>query len=223
MLNKFSGKWLALDGTDAVGKSTQVRLVQKKLLDAGMDSLVLPEFSDSPVGQTIQSIIERQRFYALHATKSTPYADTYALLSDMAFHIESSGHQTLQDGGVVLSDRGLLSLIGYQAKRVEDYSLIQRNDAVDRITTIATNSISHLHVPDLHILLVLNEEEMQRRIVGRGETPLSNEDLDFMKKVRTIMESLSTKIPSVILDTSEMTKEEATEEIIRLAGEHIHS
>lgn len=221
MLNKLSGKWLALDGTDAVGKSTQVKLVQKKLTEAGMDSLVLPEFSNSPVGQTIQSIIERQRFYALHATKNTPYADTYALLSDMAFHIESNGHKTLENRGVVLSDRGLLSLIGYQAKRVEEYSQIQRNDAVDRITTIATNSIAHLHVPDLHILLVLNEEEMQKRIVGRGETPLSDEDLIFMKKVRAIMESLSDKIPSIVLDTSNMTKEEATEEIIRLAIENI--
>lgn len=217
MLNKLTGKWIALDGTDAVGKSTQVRLVKKKLAEAGMDTLVLPEFSNSPVGKTIQLIIEEQRFYALHAAKSTPYADTYALLSDMAYHIESCGYAAMQQGGTVLSDRGLLSLIGYQSKRIEEFSAIQSKDAVSRISTCTKNLMSHLHVPDLHVLLVLNEEEMQRRIVKRGEAALTDHELSFMREVRTIMEGLCVEIPSVVLDTSNMTKEEATEAILRIA------
>lgn len=221
MLNKLAGKWIALDGTDAVGKSTQVSLVEKKLKAGGAEILVLPEFSNSPVGKTIQSIIEEQRFFALHATKKTPYADTYALISDVAYHIESDGNDVMKRGGTVLSDRGLLSLIGYQAKRIEQYSAIDVEAAVDRLTQIVKQAMDHIHFPDLHVLLVLNAEEMQRRVVGRGETPLTDTDLIFMREVRDIMERLSNTINAVILNVSAMDKEETTREIMRVAEEKV--
>ncbi len=221
MQNKLAGKWLALDGTDAVGKSTQVSLLEKKLRADGTETLILPEFSNSPVGRTIQSIIEKQRFYALHATKKTPYADTYALISDMAYHVESGGHEVMTRGGILLSDRGLLSLIGYQAKRVEKFSDIAKEAATDRITQLVKQAMGHLRLPDLHVLLVLNEEEMQKRIVNRGETPLTANDLLFMKGVREIMEIQSNSINSVILDVSALNQEETTTEIIRAVEDNL--
>jgi dTMP kinase len=217
MQNKLAGKWLALDGTDAVGKSTQVSLLGEKLRADGRETLILPEFSNSPVGRTIQSIIDEQRFYSLHTAKKTPYADTYALIADMAYHVESGGHEVMTRGGTVLSDRGLLSLIGYQAKRVEQFSDIAKEAATDRITQLVKQAMGHLHLPDLHVLLVLNEGEMQKRIVHRGETPLTEDDLSFMRGVRQIMERLSNTINSVILDVSALNEEETTTEIIRVA------
>lgn len=216
-LNKLAGKWIALDGTDAAGKSTQVRLVQEWLKAAGMKALALPEFSGSPLGKTIQSVIQTQRFFALHATRSTPYADTYALLADLVYNIEADGNAVLENGDVLLSDRGLLSLIGYQAKRVATHSEIQNTDSIAQIFSIVRNAMSHIRIPDVHILLKTKETEMQRRITARGEEPLSVADLVFMREVQTTMESLGNHIPFITLDTSDMTKEDVTEKIIGLA------
>lgn len=98
-MKHLSGKWVAFDGVDAVGKSTQVQLLQKKIEAAGIPALVLPECSDSPLGKTIKRIIEDQRFYALHTMKRTPYADTYALIADTVYKIEAEGNDVMSAGG----------------------------------------------------------------------------------------------------------------------------
>ena len=185
-MKHLAGKWIALDGVDAVGKSTQIQLLKKKIEAVGVPALVLPECSESPLGKTIQRIIEDQRFYALHVLKRTPYADTYALIADTVYKIEAEGHDVMSSGGVVLSDRGILSLVGYQAKRAELHSGIAPADAVDRLSHIVRSTMEHLRLPDHHIFLTIEEAEMQRRVVGRGETPMEASDLKFIMSLKKL-------------------------------------
>lgn len=206
----LSGKWIALDGVDAVGKSTQVQRMQQMIEADGQPCLALSESSESPVGNMIGRIIEEHRFYALHALKKTPYADTYALMADLAYKIEAEAHDFMQTGGTVVSDRGLLSLIGYQAKRIEDRSTISPKDAVVRTTQIVKSAFEGLRIPDLHVLLTISEEEMQRRVVGRGETEMESADLSFMRDVNQIMRDLSSEFPTEILDVTTLDKDETS-------------
>lgn len=222
-MRQLSGKWIALDGTDAVGKSTQVQLLKNKIEEAGMPALVLPEFSESPLGRTITQIIQEQRFYALHTLKKTPYADTHALIADLVYKIEAEGHDILKQGGVVLSDRGILSLIGYQAKRIELHSDIAPVEAVKRLHETIQDSMKHLRLPDHHILLTIDESEMQNRVVGRGETPMTGEDLNFMKEVRIIMENLSSYIDTSRLDVTNLNIEDVTNKILLLLNTRFSS
>ncbi len=206
----LNGKWIALDGVDAVGKSTQVTRLKELIEAENQPCLALQESSESPIGNMIGQIIETQRFYALHAMKKTPYADTYALMADLAYKIESDADDMLRSGGTVISDRGLLSLIGYQAKRIENRSLLAPNDAVIRTTKIVKNAFEALRIPDLHILLTISEEEMQRRVVGRGETAMEGDDLAFMKDVNGIMQRLSSEFSTEILDVTKMNPEQTS-------------
>jgi len=203
----LTGKWIALDGVDAVGKSTQVKRLQQLIEADGQKCLVLNESSDSPVGSMIGRIIEEHRFYALHALKKTPYADTYALMADLAYKIESEADDVLRSGGTVVSDRGLLSLIGYQARRIEDHSTIAPKGAVTRATSIVKSAFESLRIPDLHILLTISEEEMQRRVIGRGETEMEGVDLAFMRDVNKIMMGLSSEFPTEIIDVTLLDQE----------------
>lgn len=214
-MKHLSGKWIALDGVDAVGKSTQVQRLKERIEASGLPAMVLPECSESLLGQTIQRIIEERRFYALHALRKTPFADTYALLADTAYKIESEGADILKAGGVALSDRGLLSLVGYQSKRAELYGGMSLSTVVDTLSHVVRSAMEHLSIPDHHVLLTIDEDEMQRRVVGRGETFMEPADLRFMSEVRSIMEQLTADMDTTVLNVMGMSAGEVTDGILR--------
>lgn len=215
-MRHLAGKWIAVDGVDAVGKSTQTEILRKQLADCGIPTLILTEWSDSGLGLMIRQIIDTQRFYALHPSRKTPYADTYSLIADLAYKLEDLGIDAMRSGGVVLSDRGLLSLIAYQAKRVEKHGEISLSSAVDRVESIVMECVKHLRIPDHHILLRIDPDEMQRRVIKRGEAPLDSLDVQFMLQVNDIMLELTNRFTASTLDVTNLSVSEVTEHILSL-------
>jgi thymidylate kinase len=114
------GSWIALEGTDVVGKTSQLSELVKA------SCMVLPcaaimEFSNSPLGKTINEIISQQRFYSLDPQHRTPKADTLALAADLMFNIERDIVPTLRKNGLIFSDRGPASTLAYQSIRLHDW------------------------------------------------------------------------------------------------------
>ena len=186
MKKEVQGMWVAIDGVDAVGKSTQVSLVADGLREVGINpTIVVPEFSSSPVGQVIQEILVRQRFYALAEDRETPLADTLHLLTDMAFNYEKLIGPTIHRGGIAVSDRGSASLIAYQAIRLGERSqYIEKGMAYEWSRTLATHCFM---IPDLTILIKIPESEMIRRIISRGESPPNEKELEFLHEVDLLL------------------------------------
>lgn len=58
-------KWLAVEGTDAVGKTQLTHELFSWLRNEhpGIDSMMLDEFSSSPVGRLIKEVINDKTFF----------------------------------------------------------------------------------------------------------------------------------------------------------------
>jgi len=181
-----AGFWLALEGIDAVGKSTQIPKVAELLKPEVVSPIItIPEFSNSVPGQEIQRIIERDRFFSLE-NGETPLASALFLLSDVVSQYEQSIAPALAEGGVVISDRGPASFIAYQTIGIEEKtSLVQKKDAYSWTKTLAQHCLT---MPDLTILIQLPEKEMIKRIIERGETKPDADELEFLNRVNVLLE-----------------------------------
>lgn len=212
-MRKKEGLWLAIDGIDAVGKSTQVPRVANNLLDLEVNPVIeLKEFSNSPVGQTILRILKENRFYALNDEKSSPLADTLHLLSDMVYNYETAIYPAVQNGGVAVTDRGASSFVGYQAVRVGERSpQFEERKAISWAQSIARHC---LVIPDLTVLIRISHDEMMRRVVQRGEEPLSADELEFLDKVdRTMVKTIKGLSKEYIIVDGEQPVEDITTQI----------
>lgn len=212
ILHQLKGRWFVLDGINAVGKTTQLHKIAALLEDHGLEVLVLDEFSEGPVGRLILDIIKEKRFYSLHPERRTPYADAYAILADLLYEVEALVNPARAAGKVILSDRGLLSFCGYQGYRMEIWAGVQ--DAHRLLFDRAESAFLGMHTPDLHVHMTVEEEEMQRRMMERGETRLPEEDLAFLRAVDQKMHDLTGQMDAKELDTTQLNPDQVTEAII---------
>lgn len=179
------GLIVAVDGRDAVGKSTLSEILVNKLKDSGHPATTVPEFSDTDLGRMITQNAKKQRFYSLSGDGTSPVADTLALAADMLLKARHAKEMKNQ-GLVAVSDRGLLSFQGYQGVRVDspkkepDY----QGDS-DWVAGIARN----ISFQDITFWLRISDEEMKRRIALRSEKPLDAEALAFLQQVEEMMEN----------------------------------
>lgn len=208
--------WVALDGGDAVGKTTLVPLVAQSLLSKGVYSVGMPEFSDLPTGRAIKSILKDQRFFALRPDKITPMADTLILASDMMAKIETSS-KNLVRGEVIISDRGPASLIAYQAIQLYEQDpkhFPSLDSAISWITTLVETTGLH---PDITMLLTADEPTVQQRITSRGEPPLSADELQFLQQVNSLMKQCAQTISfSTHIIDSGRNITEITQQIVKI-------
>lgn len=176
------GLWIALEGADAVGKSTQIPMVAVALRKCGgLLVAEIPEFSDSPVGTAILAIISENRFFSLD-NKTTPFADLLTTLSDLAYLYEKTISPILQVGGVALSDRSPASPLAYQL--TPKLGNLEQNG--EKLFTAVASMISECSLcPDLSVILRLSEVETIRRIINRGEPPPTESELTYLLGVQS--------------------------------------
>ena len=212
-LKAIEGKWIAIEGVDAVGKTTQLEKLKGLCLAHGKQAVCLTEFSSSPLGDLIQKIIANRRFFALHQERLTPYADTYSILSDLTYSLETIPKSSQ---ATVLSDRGVLSLLAYQAERISRYGGTSLTQAVEHVADVALIALRPFRLPDLSIVLTLSSEEIQRRVAKRGEAPLSDEDLRMLESMHRIFLALGTRFPLCVLQIEGLDTEGVTEQILKM-------
>lgn len=207
------GVWVAIDGIDAVGKTTQVNKVANSLrgaLHVPVESIA--EFSSSPPGRVIMEILEKQRFYSLHPEKKTPLADTVFLLSDMLTQYETVIAPTVAEGGIAVSDRGNISFIAYQALRIEDAGARLGFDSFEWANSLAQQC---LVTPDLTVLLTIPEDEMIRRIVQRGESLPNETDLNFLVRLnKAVQRAVEVSGSEIVEVDGSLPKDKVTNRIL---------
>jgi thymidylate kinase len=197
----------------------QLRRVAKCLAGRHHQVAMIGEFSATPFGDFLKGVVERERFFRLSYPKRTPRAETLALLADLALKIEGTINGQLQAGVTVLSDRGVISLIAYQACRLDALYGGRSGCWVDDVVEAA---VAGLRVPDLHVILEAPFHVIQERLAIRGERPLTEQQLRFMDNVKREMRRIAEDraFKSVIVDShkepSDLTAE-ITELVLRKA------
>lgn len=105
----MSGAFIALEGVDGVGKSTQVEILRARLAAAGRSVQVVREPGGTPLGEAIREL--------LLSREEVPIGAEAQMLLFLASRLELWEERiepALRRGEVVISDRFHLSTIVYQ-------------------------------------------------------------------------------------------------------------
>jgi dTMP kinase len=173
-LNQF----ISLEGGEAVGKSTQIELLAKRLAKLGHKVIVTREPGGTPLGESIRHLLK----HAPEGRGMTPYTELLLFLASRAELARKVIMPALDQGVWVLCDRFLDSTTVYQgtARRLP-------TEIVERVNAFAVGP----HLPGLTLVLDLDPEAARRRQTRRvrpaGEGAFDRmeaEPVDFFERVR---------------------------------------
>ncbi|KGN38132.1 dTMP kinase [Knoellia subterranea] len=144
------GLFIAFEGGDGAGKSTQVRLLASALESAGREVVVTRQPGGTELGSAIRDLV-------LHGDHVSPRAEALLFAADKAHHVDELIRPAIARGAVVVTDRYTDSSVAYQGAG-RDLGAVEVHD----LQMWAVDSL----VPDLTVIVDVSAEEGRRR---RGE------------------------------------------------------
>ncbi|HEY5334762.1 MAG TPA: dTMP kinase [Mycobacteriales bacterium] len=171
-----AGFFVAFEGGEGAGKSSQVRLLAQHLAERGFDDVVC---THEP-GATTSGVVLRSLLLD-PATVLSSRAEALIYAADRAEHVQRVVLPALEQGAVVVSDRYVDSSLAYQGVG-RDLGL----DEIKRIQKTATGGL----LPDLTIVLDLPPEIGLAR-VGDHRDRIEAQPLGFHRDVREAFVSLA--------------------------------
>jgi dTMP kinase len=194
-----TGLFIAFEGGEGSGKTTQARLVAIWLRELGYDVVTTHEPGATKVGMRLRALL-----LDTSHTGMSPHAEALMYAADRAEHVSSVIRPALARGAIVISDRYVDSSLAYQgAGRKLPVTEIAR------LNEWATGG----RKPDLTVLLDMDPiAGLQRRT--RSADRLEAEPAEFHQRVRAGFRDLAKAEPSryLIVD-AERPPVEITREI----------
>ena len=173
------GLFIAVEGGEGAGKSTQVRAVADYLSSLERDVVVTREPGGPPAAEAIRVILLDHQYAGLSSR-----AEALLFAAARAEHVHRTIRPALERGADVVTDRYIDSSIAYQG--------ISRDlgvDVIEEISLWATESL----VPTLTIVLDIAPT---MGLVRAGEPDrLESEPLDFHVRVRQGFLDLAARAP----------------------------
>jgi dTMP kinase len=198
------GIFIAFEGGEGSGKSTQSKLLKKWLEEEGEEVLLSREPGGTEMGKDLRRILLD------HSTgEISPRAEALLYAADRAHHVFSKIRPALDRGEVVITDRYFDSSIAYQGA-----GRILVSGEVARISRWATESL----FPTLTILMDQPAEIGLSRLKRKDR--LEVEPIDFHERIRQEYLQLTLLDPEryLVVD-GRQSIEEIHDEIIARVGE----
>lgn len=176
-----TGFFIALEGGDGAGKSTQVETLAEWIRNKGHEVVVTKEPGSTPIGKRLRSILLDVSSAGIsHRAEALLYA------ADRAEHVDTVVRPALERGAVVISDRYIDSSVAYQGAG-RDLSPTE----VARISRWATDGL----VPNLTVLLDVSPETARERFTEAPDR-LESEPAEFHQRVRAGFLTLASADPA---------------------------
>ena len=167
----MSGKFITLEGTEGVGKTTNLEFIQQYLLNNNTPLVVSREPGGTPLAEELRELLLAPR-EELVAAK----AELLMVFAARAQHLDQKILPALAAGNWVLCDRFTDATYAYQG--------YGRGLPLDLITELEVMVQGDLR-PDLTIILDIDVEVGLARASARGELDrFEREHLDFFERVR---------------------------------------
>ncbi len=193
------GVFVALEGGEGAGKSTQAQLLGAWLESLGHHVLLTREPGGTDIGTVLRRIVLDHSTGAL-----SPRAEALIYAADKAEHVDEVVLPALAEGMVVVTDRYVDSLLAYQgAGRVADVT------ELEQVARWATSDLR----PHLTVLLDVDPTTG----LGRAGDPdrIESEPLEFHQRVREHFLTLAARDPDHYLVVPADGDAEALHEKIR--------
>lgn len=165
------GLLIVFEGTDGTGKSTQIDLLNRHLLENHFETIITREPTDGQYGKKIRQLYSSRNNYGKEE-------ELQLFLKDRHEHVNQLLEPGLVEGKIILCDRYFLSTAAYQgAIGFDPEEILRRN--------------SFAPDPDIAFLFQMPLEQALARIVNsRGDTLNDFEQLENLKNVSDIYNAI---------------------------------
>jgi dTMP kinase len=159
----FQGVFICIEGLDGCGKSTQAKLLVRRLRRT-YDAMYTAEPSRGKIGRFIKK-------HCLHGEKRcSGVVEALLFAADRLEHVETTVLPCLQQGKIVVSDRYIYSSLAYQGATGLDLEWIEKIN-------------EHVIRPDLAVFIDVEPEAVVQRLKPKKSVM---EDLETQRKVREV-------------------------------------
>jgi dTMP kinase len=189
----YPGWFIAVEGGDGVGKSTQIAAVAAWLRGRGFEVVTTREPGGTPLGEEVRDLVLHAREHRLGAR-----AEALLFAADRADHMEKVVRPALERGAIVLTDRHVDSSVAYQSGG--------RGLAAEEVVALSAFATEGVR-PDLVVLLDLDPAVARARREERTGVPdkLEAEAGDFHDRVRAVFLDRAKQDPEryLVLDANQ--------------------
>ena len=157
--------YIEIEGIESAGKTTQCALLDMKLSEMGIPSLVAKELETTMLGQEIKKILLSNKPLA-----TDPLTELFLFLGCKTHHFRSKVIPALQNKTIVIGDRGNGSFLTYHAETLPQELLL-------KLLEKATNGVN----PAITFLIDIPVDTVPQRIYGKKTQ--SRFDLQTLEKL----------------------------------------
>jgi dTMP kinase len=181
LLLDYDGLFIALEGGEGAGKSSQAALLEEWIEQRGLTAVLTREPGGTSIGAELRRLLLDRGNVHL-----SPRAEALLYAADRAQHAAEIMSPSLSRGAVVITDRYIDSTLAYQGG---GRSLSTAE--LSRLSRWATGNL----VPDLTVLLDVDPRIGLARTTGGGDR-MEQETLEFHQRVRESFLELAARAPS---------------------------
>lgn len=196
----MAGKFITIEGSEGVGKSTNIEFISKYLKSRDITTLETREPGGTKIAEEI-----RQLLLTTKGETVPEIAELLLFFAARSFHVENLIKPAINQGHYVICDRFSDATVAYQG--------YGRGFNIEDINTIAS-WVHEKMQPDLTILLDAPAEIGMQRAKQRGTMDrMESEDISFYERVRNGYLTLASehKERFVVIDASQALKSVQTE------------
>ena len=176
--------YIAIEGIDTAGKSTQIELLKEKF----KNGLFIREPGETDIGKKLREII-----FTKNISRKT---ELFLFLADRSETIEKIIKPN--KNRFIVSDRGLISGIAYG---IEYFNLLE----LEMFNSFATEKI----YPDLVIILKLNRKTLEKRLSKKSHDNIEKRGVEYLLSIQDNLIEVTNKlcIKNIIIDANLPIKE----------------
>ena len=177
------GKFITIEGTEGVGKSTNIAIIKATLDQQGIDYIATREPGGTPFAEELRELLLANRDEAVDAT-----AELLAVFSARAQHLNTVIKPALAQGKWVLSDRFTDATYAYQGCGRQLGTAL-----IEKLEVLVQKGLQ----PDLTVYLDVDVQVGLARAAQRGELDrFEQEDMAFFERVRAGYHARISAVPS---------------------------
>ena len=190
---KGKGIFICVEGLDGCGKTTQTKLLVRRLMQMGYDAIYTAEPSRGKIGRFIKK-------YSLYGGKRLcSIVEALLFAADRFEHVEREVIPALKGGKLVVSDRYVYSSLAYQGAAGLDLEWIMKIN-------------EHAMTPNLAVFVDVEPEIVIQRLKPKKSVM---ENLETQRRVRQVYMKFVEKGQLVTIDGNR-SKKEVAEDILNL-------
>lgn len=187
---KRSGAFIAIEGLDGAGKSSNLRNLENWLSHTDTKHFVADEYKDLVFSNTLRTMLNEQN------PRVDPVTETFMFYSARIEHTQRILAPYLDSGYHVLTDRYSDSTRAYQSVKL----------GLERVEAIHAQAAHSLREPDLVLFYDIPVEVYKQRVIlrGKGLDAIESRGIEFFTQVRANYLQLAESNPRfVVVDASQ--------------------